>query len=98
MATAFTWDPDKNQANIEKHGVSFELASEIFSDPSLIVLGDIQDNSEERYKAIGITGDLVLLIAIYVDRQEEYGLEIIHIISARKAVKYEQKLYQIQES
>jgi uncharacterized DUF497 family protein len=25
------WDPAKNQANIEKHGLSFEEASELFN-------------------------------------------------------------------
>ena len=27
----FEWDPDKNQANQEKHGLSFDQATELFS-------------------------------------------------------------------
>jgi len=30
----FEWDPDKNLANQAKHGVSFEEATELFSDAS----------------------------------------------------------------
>jgi uncharacterized DUF497 family protein len=28
----FEWDPHKNELNIEKHGISFVAALEIFSD------------------------------------------------------------------
>ena len=30
MAMEFEWDEAKNQANIRKHGVSFEIAKHIF--------------------------------------------------------------------
>lgn len=29
----FEWDPDKDRANQEKHGVSFAEASTVFGDP-----------------------------------------------------------------
>jgi uncharacterized DUF497 family protein len=37
----------------------------------------------------------VLLLVVFVDRSEP-GVEIIHIISARKAVAYEQSTYEDQ--
>ena len=33
----FEWDESKNQANIEKHGVSFSIAQYAFADPKRII-------------------------------------------------------------
>ena len=32
MFERFDWDPDKNIANIRKHGISFDEASTVFGD------------------------------------------------------------------
>ena len=37
---AFEWDPEKNAANIQKHGLSFEEAASIFSGPVLTGLDE----------------------------------------------------------
>ncbi len=29
----WTWDPNKNEANKRKHGISFETAERVFGDP-----------------------------------------------------------------
>ena len=33
MDDLFEWNPEKAEANLKKHGVSFEEAETIFSDP-----------------------------------------------------------------
>jgi uncharacterized protein len=33
QGVAFEWDADKAQSNLEKHGVTFEDAAEVFFDP-----------------------------------------------------------------
>lgn len=53
------------------------------------------DEGEQRYLAIGMTRSLLLVLVVFVDRSEPAG-EIIHIISARKAVAYEQSIYEDQ--
>lgn len=50
------------------------------------------DQSEQRYQIIGMTQDLVLLLVVFVDRRNP-ETEVIHIISARKAEKYEETIY-----
>jgi len=45
-----------------------------------------------RYQAIGYADFELLLLVVFVDRSRE-GSEIIHIISARKADRYEQSAY-----
>ena len=42
-----------------------------------------------------MTSGLMLVVVVFVDRSEP-AVEIIHIISARKAVAYEQALYEDQ--
>ena len=36
----FEWDENKNQDNIEKHKVSFEIAQEAFFDKNRIIIKD----------------------------------------------------------
>jgi uncharacterized DUF497 family protein len=97
METRFTWNPAKAKRNRREHGVSFEEASELFGDPHVIVNENyrLDGESEQRFVAIGMTRNLTLAVVVFLDRSEE-GIEVIHIISARKAVAYEQSIYQDQ--
>lgn len=92
MCLFFEWDEHKAQINKKKHGVSFELAARIFADPNAFSHQDRFENGEYRWQTIGmVEGCLILLVAHTV----KSGLdgEVIRIISARKATKQEQKLY-----
>jgi len=92
MDTRFTWDPVKARRNRRVHCISFEMAREAFADPHHIVTENylFPNEGEQRYLAIGMTRNLVLVVVVFVDRSQP-GAEIIHIISARKAVAYEGK-------
>lgn len=62
------------------------------------VVGDnyfIESGGEQRYQVIGMTRKLVLLLVAFVDRRQP-DVEVIHLISARKAVDYEESIYQDQ--
>lgn len=91
MKIEFTWDRAKAERNLQKHGVGFETAKRVFSDPHLIVVEDCEFEGEIRYQAIGYAGQRLLTV-VFVDRSEE-DREIIHIVSARKAQAYEQSTY-----
>jgi uncharacterized DUF497 family protein len=97
METRYTWNPAKAQQNLRDHGISFETAREVFSDPNQVTLENyfIEDQGEQRYGIIGLTRGLVLLLVVFVDRSEPHT-EAIHIISARKATRYEQTTYEKQ--
>ena len=94
---SFTWDPSKAKRNEKDHGITFESAREAFEDPNHIVTENYHfaDQGEQRYVAIGMTRSLVLVVVVFVDRSDPDD-EIIHIISARKAVDYEQSIYEDQ--
>jgi uncharacterized DUF497 family protein len=93
----FSWNPEKANRNLRVHGVSFEMAAEVFLDPHHVVTENyfIEEEGEQRYQAIGKSGDLVLLLVVFVDRSGLAG-EIIHVISARKATAYEKSVYKDQ--
>lgn len=82
----FEWDPNKNAANLRKHGLSFQEAASIFEGPVLSAADDTSD--EAREKSFGLLGGLVVVCVIHTDRGG-----IIRIISARKATAHERKLF-----
>lgn len=57
------WDEAKNRSNQRKHGVSFELASEVFADPFCVTIPDADMEIEQRLWTIGRTGDLTVILA-----------------------------------
>jgi hypothetical protein len=85
----FEWDEDKSRANLGKHGIDFDGASEIFYEP--IVLRQSNRNNEERWIAIGSLEDR--LIAVVFTRRAD----VIRIISARRARKNEERQYRNQK-
>lgn len=56
LGQRFVWDSEKASGNARKHGVSFELACQVFFDP-LIRIEDASTGGEVREAAIGLTGD-----------------------------------------
>lgn len=63
----FEWDEDKNLANIEKHGISFNKAMEVFLDKKRkIRLNTKHSASEIRFYCIGKVGDRVLTVRFII--------------------------------
>jgi uncharacterized DUF497 family protein len=86
----FEWDDQKAVANLEKHGVSFGEATEVFYDPNAIEDYDVDHSANEpRFFVIGLSSRRLL----YVIYAERIG-DIVRIISARKADKLEHQIYE----
>lgn len=83
----FEWDAVKNRINIEKHGIDFNDAKQIFSGLILTVEDDRFDYPERRYITLGMMFESVISVV------HSESVERIRIISARKATKNEQKEY-----
>ena len=47
----FEWDGAKAALNLRKHGVSFELAARIFTDPFVLIERDRIEDGEQRWQA-----------------------------------------------
>jgi uncharacterized DUF497 family protein len=66
----FEWDEWKARDNLAKHGVSFELATEAFDDPRLVLAEDAaHSRSEDRYFAFGRVGGGVLTVRFALRRE-----------------------------
>ena len=86
----YEWDENKNQANVLKHGLNFNLAVEVFSDPNAVVQFNRDIDGERRDQIIGrVDGEVVILFIIFTVRGQK-----IRLISARKANKYERAIYE----
>jgi uncharacterized protein len=88
----FEWDVDKATTNQRKHGVSFEVASLVFSDPHALTEQDRIEAHEYRWQTIGLVGGLTLLLGAHVDRMDD-NEDVVRIISARRAVRAERQRY-----
>ena len=85
-----TWDPAKNDANVQKHGVSFEEAQALFSsgEDYLEIFDEAHSTTEDRFIAIGpIARGLVLVV------WTEWEDDVLRIISARWATPTERTLF-----
>lgn len=86
----FEWHSKKAVANLRKHGVSFEEAASVFSDPLATVYGDPDHSAnEKRYLIIGTSTQRRLLHIAFADRGER-----IRIVTARKVTTKERNLYE----
>jgi uncharacterized DUF497 family protein len=88
---AFEWDSQKAAANLNKHGILFELACEVFFDPFVFYLDDEIIQEELQETIIGLSTSWQLLYVIYVMRGD-----IIRIISARLVTNAERETYENQ--
>ena len=85
--TKFEYDPQKSQSNLEKHGVDFEMAQELWQDADLIeIAANVVD--EPRSLVIGKIGDKHWS-AVITHRPPN-----IRIISVRGSRKAEVALYE----
>jgi uncharacterized protein len=96
----FEWDEAKNLVNQRKHGISFEEASRVFYDPFRVLVADRYVDGELRWQTLGFagkaSGGVVLLLVAHTVREElEPGafIEVVRIISARKATPQERRSY-----
>ncbi|HEY6434643.1 MAG TPA: BrnT family toxin [Acetobacteraceae bacterium] len=93
----FEWDEDKNQANRRKHDVGFEEAAQVFLDPLHLSDQDRIEGGEQRWRTFGLSAGLVLLMVAHTTAEEDVEgeiVEVIRIISARRANRKERHRYE----
>jgi uncharacterized DUF497 family protein len=90
MSLQFEWDGTKARSNVKKHGVTFEEASSVFSDPLAAIFTDEQHSGEElREIIVGQSETGRLMLVCFTERGQG-----IRIISARQATKRERSDYE----
>jgi uncharacterized DUF497 family protein len=90
LAINFEWNDKKAKSNFIKHNISFEEASTAFGDDLSITIEDpLHSDNENRLILIGKSSNNKTLIVVHIEQTDS-----IRIISARKATKKEQKIYE----
>jgi len=85
----FEWDGTKAALNLEKHGITFEEATTVFSDEFSLTFSDPDSVGEARYLIFGASTANRLLVVVHVERTD-----IIRVISARRMTTNERRTYE----
>ena len=90
QGSEFEWDSMKATSNLEKHGVGFEEAAEVFFDP-FCQYGDATPDGVEEVRdfALGYSTTQRLVLVVSTERGDR-----TRIISARPATTNERKQYE----
>jgi uncharacterized protein len=83
----YEWDEQKRLSNARKHGIDLRDAVEIFAGDTVLMEDDRVDYGERRFVSLGLLQGRVIVVV----HTEQAG--VTRLISARKATKYEQRIY-----
>jgi uncharacterized protein len=84
----YSYDPEKKASNLKKHGLDFDDARSVIESGEATTFEDRRfDYREVRYLTLGLLDGEVVIIATAETNKT------IRIISMRKAVKNEQKIF-----
>jgi len=84
------YDLAKAEANLKKHGVSFEEAASCLLDSMALAQEDRYSEGENRWVLVGVSDKARLLTVVYTLRNEG---QCIRLISARMATRRETDCY-----
>ena len=86
----FEWDPKKAAKNLKKHGVTFQEAATVFTDPLAITFPDPDHlEDEERHLTFGLSLQKRLVVVSHTEREPK-----TRIISARLMDREERVIYE----
>ena len=92
----FEWNQAKNLSNQRKHEVSFEEAAQVFLNPLYLSWKERVQDGEQRWQTCGpVEGQSLLIVAHTIVEEFEDGreIEVVRIISARRAEAKERRRY-----
>ena len=85
------WDGDKAGRNVRKHGVTFEEAATVFSDPLALIIED--ESHPENARILGESLAARILLVVFIERERD----VVRLISARRATRQERRRYEERE-
>ena len=91
MNVRFEWDLKKADANLRKHGISFEEARTVFNDPFAVIFDD-EDHSGSEAREIIIGHSIRNRLSLVCFTERVRG--IIRIFSARLVTRKERRDYE----
>ena len=91
MELVFEWDPHKDQANLEKHRITFTEATSVFSDRLARIFAD-EDHSAEQQREIIIGHSRAKRLLLVCFTEPADGR--VRIIGARRTTRKERHDYE----
>ncbi len=94
QGSSFEWDEVKDSLNQKKHGVSFDLAQQVFDDPKRIIVRDVEhEKGEKRFFCMGLVKGGILTVRFSFWRKKIciFGAAIWR--QGRKRYEEENKIY-----
>ena len=86
----YEWDPDKAEANLKAHGVSFSDAVLVLEDEFALTREDPDAEGEQRFVTLGADAAGHLLVVVHTYREPD----VTRLISAWKANKTQRTQYE----
>lgn len=83
------FDPNKNAANLKKHGVSLAEGEGVLNDPLALTIEDDAAANEQRFVTVGMNVFGSLMVVVHSPRGDE-----ARIILVRKADRKERRDYE----
>lgn len=83
----FTWDENKRQSNLTKHGFDFADAELVFAGATFTYEDDRFAYGEQRFITLGQLNQILVAIA-HTESNDE-----IRVISMRRGTKHEQLIF-----
>ena len=83
-----TFDPAKNERNIQERGISFELATNFDFETAIYIKDIRRDYGETRIRSLGLIGDRLHALVFTMSGAT------LRVISLRKANRTEVKRYE----
>lgn len=83
----FEYDEDKNQANLEKHGIDFLAAQTLWDDPDALEI-EAESSAETRFLVVGLIQNKHWSAVV------TYRNENVRLISVRRSRNKEVELYE----
>ncbi|MCB0341979.1 MAG: BrnT family toxin [Pseudobdellovibrionaceae bacterium] len=88
-----SWDPNKASTNLQKHGISFEVAATVFNDSHHLSILNAKSRGNERWATIGLAAYRKTLVVVHTYFDDHSG-KFVRIISARRTTKKERQVYE----
>ena len=85
----FIFDPNKDELNVKKHGISLDQARVVFNHPDKITLSSVRQGEDRLMDIALVEMHGVVLVLVYVIRSRD----TVRPISLRRASRAERTLY-----
>jgi uncharacterized DUF497 family protein len=83
------FDPEKDAANIVKHGLSLVEGEGVLNDPLGLTVEDDSSAGESRWITVGMNAGGEILVVVWTEREDGERL-----ISVRRSTTKERKVYE----